>query len=304
MTERAGRLPGNVSHLRRLIAAHAAARDMPPARLQRWLNAMVVTAVLDRVRDENGEPMFLLKGGVAMELRLHLRARATRDYDAAFRAQIEAVMDRLDDALAQPWHSFELTRDAPEAIRNANAVRVRLRLSYRGRSWGSVQLELAPVEGDMGREFDLVQAASLDALQVPLPAIASCVSLRYQVAQKLHACTEIFNEGRENDRFRDVMDILLLEELLHDVGMARVREACVEIFDLRDKHAWPPVLTVYDSWRTPFAELARENGFQPEDVGEAAAALTRLIETIDAARDGSGVAPWPRERSAGAAYRT
>jgi hypothetical protein len=106
------KLPGDVSHLQRLIGDHAADRKMPPARLQRWLNAMIVTAVLDRVRDEDGEPIFLLKGSVAMELRLQLRARATGDYDAAFRTRTEEVIDRLDEALAQPWNSFNLTRDA------------------------------------------------------------------------------------------------------------------------------------------------------------------------------------------------
>jgi hypothetical protein len=51
--------------------------------LQRWLNAMIVTAVLDRVRDEDGEPIFLLKGGLAMELRLQLRAPALTTLIAA-----------------------------------------------------------------------------------------------------------------------------------------------------------------------------------------------------------------------------
>lgn len=78
MADGARRLPGNVSHLQRLIGATAAERGMPERRLQRWLNAMVVTAVLDRVRDEDDEPIFLLKGGVAMELRLQLRARDER----------------------------------------------------------------------------------------------------------------------------------------------------------------------------------------------------------------------------------
>jgi hypothetical protein len=81
--------PGNVSHLQKLLASYAEAQEMPPARMQRWLNAMVVTAVLDRVRGEDGEPIFLLKGGVAIELRLKVRARATKDFDAAFRATIE-----------------------------------------------------------------------------------------------------------------------------------------------------------------------------------------------------------------------
>ncbi len=282
MADNVKKLPGDVSHLQRLIGDHAPDRGMPPARLQRWLNAMIVTAVLDRVRDENGEPIFLLKGGLAMELRLQLRARVTGDYDAAFRTRTEEAIERLDEALAQPWNSFNLTRDAPEIIPNTKAVRVRLRLSYKGRSWGSVQLEMAPVEGRMGLELDRVEAMSLDSLRVPLPEAANCISLRYQVAQKLHACTEVFEEGRENDRFRDVMDILLVEDLLYDIGLNRVREACVDIFTVRDKHTWPPTVTVYDSWRVPFAELARENRFTPEDIDEAAAALTALIAAVEA----------------------
>jgi hypothetical protein len=83
------------------------------------------------------------------------------------------------------------------------------------------------------------------------------------------------------------MDILLVEDLLHDVGLARVREACVDIFTVREEHTWPPTVTVYDSWRVPFAELARENCFTPEDIDEAAAALTALIAAIDSATSAS-----------------
>ena len=57
----------------------------------------------------------------------------------------------------------------------------------------------------------------------------------------------------------------------------------MDIFAVRDKHSWPPTLTVYDSWRAPFAALARENGFAPEDVDEAAERLLALIAEIDAA---------------------
>ncbi len=278
------RPPVNVSHLHRLINTHARERGMPPARLQRWVNAMVVTAVLDRIRDEHGGPTFLLKGGVAMELRLELRARATGDYDAAFRVTADEVMERLDEALAQPWGLFDLIRDAPVPIENTAALRVRLRINYKHRSWGSVHLEMAPVEGDMGRELDRVPAPPLDALQLEGPTAANCVSLRYQVAQKCHACTEVFMEGRENDRFRDVIDILLVEDLLRDeIGLDRAREACVDIFAVRGKHRWPPTVFAYPSWRAPFAALARENGFEPDDVDQAAAAVNALIADIDQA---------------------
>jgi hypothetical protein len=137
---------------------------------------------------------------------------------------------------------------------------VRVRLNYKGRSWGSVKVELAP------------------------PEKVNCVSVRYQVAQKLHACTEVFHQGPENERFRDVMDILLVEDLLRDeVGLAATREACVDIFTVRAKHAWPPSVTVYESWRGPFRALADENGFRPGDIDRAVEQLRNLIADITAA---------------------
>ena len=60
-----------------------------------------MSAVLDRVRDEDGEPLFTLKGGAAMELRLGLNARASKDYDAAFRDRAEGMLDALDEALTE-----------------------------------------------------------------------------------------------------------------------------------------------------------------------------------------------------------
>jgi len=278
------RLPGDRGHLHRLVNDRAGEAGVPPGRLQRWLNAMVVAALLDRVRDEDDEPIFLLKGGVAMELRLRLRARTTKDYDAAFRARADEVLDLLDEALQGTYNNFTVTRDAPEDIRETGAMRMRLRLSYKGREWGSVRLELAPVEGQMGTELDRVEAAPVDGLQVPVPEAVSCVSVRYQVAQKLHACTEVFSEGLDNDRFRDVMDILLVENLVRgEVGLTRSHEACVDIFTVRDKHTWPPKVTVYESWREPFRKLAQENDFQPADIDEAVEQLRRLIADIDAA---------------------
>ncbi len=288
MTDSVKKLPGDVSHLQRLIGDHATDRGMPPARLQRWLNAMIVTAVLDRVRDEDGEPIFLLKGGLAMELRLQLRARATGDYDAAFRVRTEEVIDRLDEALAATWNNFDLTRDAPEIIPNTEAVRIRLRLSYKRRSWGSVYLEMAPVEGNMGRELDRIEAMSLDPLQVPLPEAANCVSLRYQVAQKLHACTEVFDEGRENDRFRDVMDILLVEDLVYDVGLDRVREACVQhLYGARQAQMAPDRDRVRQLACSVRSAGPREQLQTRRHIDEAAAALTALIAAIESATSAS-----------------
>jgi hypothetical protein len=92
-----------------------------------------------------------------MELRLGLTARASKDYDAAFRARPEDILDALDRALGDDWQGFQLQRTEPEAIRDTHALRMNIKLSYKGRPWGTVQLEVAPAEGTSGQEIDRIQ---------------------------------------------------------------------------------------------------------------------------------------------------
>ena len=88
--------PANRVALERWIAQKAQEDGIAAARLRRAVSFMVLSAVLVRFVDEEGSPLFLLKGGVAMELRVGTRARASRDYDTAFRDELV----RLDDVLA------------------------------------------------------------------------------------------------------------------------------------------------------------------------------------------------------------
>jgi hypothetical protein len=276
------RPPGNRSHLQRLANAAAADAQMPAGRYQRWINTHIIAAALDRVRDEDGEPLFTLKGGAAMELRLGLSARASKDYDAAFRARADDMLDALDRALAEDWHGFQLQRTEPEPVRETSAMRMDIRLAYNGKSWGSVQLEVAPTEGETGREVDHIPARPLDAVQIEGPERIACVSVRYQIAQKIHACTEVYADGRENDRFRDLIDLRLLRELVDGGGLPAVRAACVEIFELRAKHDWPPEVTIWSSWAEGFAAMARDVAFHTDDVEVAGDDLRAFIADIDA----------------------
>src|SRR5207249_69437 len=148
--------------LQRWVADHARNEDIPTPRLQRWISYMVVAAALESARDERDDPLFVLKGGVAMELRLGLKARATRDYDAAFRDRADDMLARLDEALRAPPGDFTITRAEPRSVPETGTLRMDLKLAYRERSWATVRLEIAPVEGAVGREIDRVPAISLD----------------------------------------------------------------------------------------------------------------------------------------------
>jgi Nucleotidyl transferase AbiEii toxin, Type IV TA system len=272
--------PFNVQVLQRWVGELAREQGIAPGRVQRWISFMIVAAMLDHARDENEDPVFVLKGGAAMELRLGLRARATKDYDTAYREAIQGMLERLDGALRHGFGDFTATRTQPERIADTGAQRLDIKLSYRGRSWGTIQLEVAAAEGEAGREIDRVPGKPLDALGIDAPVDVPCVSIRYQIAQKLHACTEVPSDGRENDRFRDLIDLILLEELVDDGDWPAVTRACEEIFRLRTKHAWPPAVTVFDAWSEPYRALADELDFPLRDVEDAAAAVRALIQRI------------------------
>jgi len=75
------------------------------------------------------------------------RARATKDYDTAFRAAMDDLVTRLDPALREGHGDFTAQRTALEPVGDSPAQRTSIRLAYRGRSWATVQLEVAPPEG-------------------------------------------------------------------------------------------------------------------------------------------------------------
>jgi hypothetical protein len=108
----------------------------------------------------------------------------------------------------------------------------------------------------------------------------ACQSLRYQIATKLHAVTERFPEG-ENDRFRDLIDLLLLQELEPDLVQAA--DACREVFTRRAKQSWPPELLAEPSWPEQYRALAIEQNFAVQDVAQAVELVRALINEIAAA---------------------
>ncbi len=270
--------PGDRSHLERLVQALSVDRGIAADRLRRWVSTMVLLGALERVGDDGHR--FLLKGGVAIELRLRLRARATKDIDIIVVCDGSAdIVEVLQDALAEPYLEFAFRVTNVRAIPNTAAQRMDVKLTFKDRPWATVQLEASPPEASAA-EPELIDAISLTELGLSGPDEVACQSLRYQIATKLHAVTERFDD-RENDRVRDLIDLLLLAEL--DPDLARVRTACLDIFASRSKHGWPPALTVEPSWPEQYEALAREQEFAIDELDEAVRLMRELIAEIDAA---------------------
>jgi hypothetical protein len=167
-----------------------------------------------------------------------------------------------------------------------------VKLSYVDRSFCTVPVEVSLAEAGSGNEADEVTPApvahlGVEGLGLDPNTTVRCLSLRYQIAQKLHACSERFAEGR-NDRARDLVDLQLLGMLVGD-SWAQVRAACVEIFDARAGMMWPPDLAPEPHWG-PLYDQARADVLEADaaglaiDVDQAVAAVRELIARIDSAR--------------------
>ena len=153
-----------------------------------------------------------------------------------------------------------------------------MQVGFAGRDWQTLKVEVARPEAV---EPELVPVAiGIADFKLDGPKRVACLSLRCQIAQKIHAVTEQ-PSGRTNLRYWDLIDLILLRELLGD-DLARAREACIETFATRDLHAWPPELVVPDDWSAPYATTAGEiDADLPREVDTAAEDVRAFIAAID-----------------------
>ncbi len=237
---------------------------------------MVLGGVLSRIVDDGSDPQFLVKGGVSLELRLRLRSRATKDFDATFRGERDTALRSLENAFAEPYEGFTF-RIGGEPQETIHMTRIEVKVEYIGRVWSSITMEISAYEGtDMPAEH--VPAISLSDFGLKGPERLPCLPLVKQVAQKLHAMTEELESGRPNERFRDLWDLWVLRELV--VPSAELREVCEETFRIRAKHPWPPEVVVHDHWVEPFAALAEQEGLSVPEAQEAAEKVREYVRLI------------------------
>lgn len=276
--------PSNVHHLHRVVNEAATVKRVIEPRLQRWISTMSLLGALERAHAGREDPSrgLLLKGGVAIELRLGIKARATKDVDFVSHGPLDALLEGLDEAFAEPYSGFSFERGQPEPIRETGSYRFDVKIYYgeKRQSWQTLQVEVSLSEIDPS-ESEEVPAIGIDDLGLRGPTSVLCLSLRYQIAQKIHACTERF-DGDENDRSRDLIDLILLCDAVEDLDA--VNEACVTTFERRDRHSWPPELAIEPSWPETYAAEAKRCEFGVATVEEAADLVRAFIAEIDAAQ--------------------
>jgi hypothetical protein len=129
---------------------------------------------------------------------------------------------------------------------------------------------------------------------LPTPDHLVSLSMRYQIAQKIHASMDLHDPPEfVNDRARDVMDLLLLRTFtgmnghpsltemraaVEDIFAARVAEA--EAMEGASPRAWPARLIVHPHWAPSFSKAA-ESAELPITLADAVAQVNAWLELIE-----------------------
>jgi predicted nucleotidyltransferase component of viral defense system len=226
---------------------------------------------------------WLLKGAFALELRLGLRTRTTKDIDLGRADDEEAATEHLNAATRVDlgdFFDFEVRRTpALDAAASFQAVRYTVRADLASRRFEQFPVDVAlsessPIQAEPLFGGNSLEFADVAALQLPV------VSLEQHVAEKLHAYTGTFgHDARESTRAKDLVDLVLIGELA-EIDAKRLSHALATTFEQRARQPLPnAVPSPPSSWARPYAVLAREVGVAVHiEAGHAAAA--RLLDPV------------------------
>lgn len=252
---------------------------------------LVLERFLARLFAQNDAP-WLLKGGLAFELRFRPRARATKDVDLALPSpRAGAVRSPANVAEIREALQLAAERDLGDFLRFViGASQRELHGPPEGGATFPVTARLAEREfarfhvdvgfGDaLVGEPEELRGEDFLAFAGIAPARALAISKPQQFAEKLHAYTFPW-EGRENRRVKDLVDMVLLIER-GALTTNEVRAAVAATFKTRARQAVPGKLTPPPpSWIAEYAALAAEADVSANELNPAFERLSEYWDSI------------------------
>lgn len=231
-------------------------------------------------------PDGVVKGGSSLKLRYGNReTRVTTGFDAAAKYDREAFIVALQKNLEPGWEgfTFQVVKERPaqpKRVPNAYVMHpFSIKISYLGKLWCTVDLELGHNEIGDADEPEWFESKDVNgafaALGFPIPGKVPVMSLKHQIAQKLHGASEPGSE-----RAHDLVDLQLIFRHA-DVDLAEVKSVCKRIFDCRKMQSWPPIVTENEGWDGLYS-AARHDLPVLKTVAEAVVWANELIRRIDA----------------------
>jgi hypothetical protein len=269
----------------------ASERAVDVNRLRRYL---VFQRVLRRLAADG---TWVLKGGYALETRLGLGARATRDLDLTSLHDLDAkgLCSVLGAALTADIDGdrfvFSITGTRPHLlVTDGPGLHVSLTADLAEKPFATIRLDVVSRPEELGQAFEPLTLLPVVDVS-PWPAVTvMAVEIAQHLAEKLHALALVASHPRQSTRVKDLLDVaLVLGALTVDVDALSVR--LFEVLHARNRHDPPPGLPDPPAaWRADYAALATEltAGVAPDY--DEALAIARLVyaEAVGASGGSSG----------------
>lgn len=236
------------------------------------------------VRLETAEPgQWVLKGGMALEVRVRDAARLTKDIDLGLRDDVPSAIElheRLSDALAvdPDGDDFVLTVEPLVSLGSEQGApltwRVKVDAELAGKHFGRIQLDVSPRSHELQATDRIQLPNSLDFAGIPATTI-EIVEIHRHAAEKFHAMLRDFGD-RDNSRVRDLVDLVILLELdMLDPATTAARTK--EVWAERDGNEPPSSLPALpESWPTRYERLAADLDLENSTFPAALALVGRL----------------------------
>jgi len=225
---------------------------------------------------------WMLKGGLALQLRFGKHARATKDVDLHLRLPQQQIGPSLVRAAAlelHDWFSFTVRQDPTPLPGPAEGG---------WRFFGTARLDSRTFESfhlDIGRGDPVLEPAeemtmpSLLAFAGIPPVTLPCYPLSQHVAEKVHAYVKPRVTG-ESTRVKDLVDLLLVAA--NSRIAAQPLGAAIEATFAAQASQDPP-RSLPDppaAWAVPYRRLAQECGLEAVSLVEAIARARAFLDPV------------------------
>jgi len=228
---------------------------------------------LDRVRRHfafqrilvrlSADDNWVLKGGFALEVRLGLDARATKDLDLTMLEDLDGIeaQDRLLDALeADAGDGMTFQVSPPRAIASDDAGHPGWKFTVTsvlgGKVFASLRLDVVARSAEIAGAVDTIEVRPPILAERLSSAAMPAVDIAQHAAEKFHAMARTYAGDRPSSRVKDLVDIALLVEagLLPHPDFPRRLQRVWQV-----RNGGPPPAQLPDfpaSWPNDFAAMA------------------------------------------------
>lgn len=248
--------------------------------LTRLRKAVVFERMLARLVRADGE-QWVLKGAVALEFRTGGQTRATKDLDLGYeRAQKDALATLQASARQEVGDGFVFTVEKALEIseEDPGAFRFLVRAELAGRAFDEMRVDVAFGDPLLGTPETVKGPGLLEFADINAPVIP-VLPLEQHVAEKVHAYTRSYGQGKASSRPKDLIDLVLIGSFAR-LDANRLRTALEGIFAARGTHPLPQALPDPPAeWRTPYGRMAAEVGLSG-DLRAGHRLAARLVDPV------------------------